>query len=121
MPRSPGDNGSASEETELSLDAILDLLSHHHRRRMLQLLRDDTEEAVPQDELISELRNQEADRTSQQPSWDHLSAVLHHVHDPKLSEVEVISFDESEGVYHYHPDERLEKWLELIESEHESR
>lgn len=114
-----GDGDDAGDgETELSLDAVLDLLSHHHRRTILRTLRDRADEGVPLDEVISRLREQEARRSGQQPSWDHVSATLHHVHNPKLADSSVVDFDESEAEYHYQPDDRLERWLELVESEH---
>ncbi len=116
------DGGDAGDdEVELSLDAVLDLLSHHHRRTILRTLRERGGEGVPLDEVVSRLREREARRTGERPSWDHISATLHHVHNPKLADSRVVDFDESEAEYRYRPDDRLERWLELVESEHDAK
>lgn len=103
----------------LSVDAILDVLAHHHRRALLRSLREAPGHQMPEDEVINLFQQQEESRTGKQPSWDHLSASLHHVHEPKLSEAGLITYDESDSVYQYHTNERVEKYLDLIESEHD--
>lgn len=115
------DGGGVQGDTpSLSVDAILDVLAHHHRRALLRSLRDTQDSQLPEDEVISLFRQQEEARVGRQPSWDHLSASLHHVHVPKLSEAGLITYDESGGMYQYHPDERVEKYLDFIEAEHET-
>lgn len=101
----------------LSLDAVLDLLAHHHRRALLKALQEDPDQRMSQTEVISLLQDQEERRVGQKPGWNSLSSSLHHIHGPKMSETGVLTYDETDEMYHYHPDERLEKWLELVESE----
>ena len=113
---SGGDNGGERGAT-LSLDAILDILAHHHRRALLKALQRDPEQRMAQNEVISLLQDQEETRVGQKPSWNSLSAALHYIHEPKMSEAGVLSYDESDEMYHYHPNEGLEKWLSLAESE----
>ncbi len=101
----------------LSLDAILDLLAHHHRRALLRKLRA-ASDTVAEDELLGHVQEQEKARTGVLPSWDHISATLHHVHEPKLSEAGVLSYYEGKETYEYHPNERLEQWLDHIDEVH---
>lgn len=112
--------GTDGDAPSLSLDAILDILAHHHRRGLLLSLRESTEGRLSEDDVISLFQHQEETRVGKRPSWDHLSASLHHIHEPKLSEAGLVTYDESDSVYRYHPDERVEKYLDLIESEHET-
>lgn len=116
-----GGSGETNEDAPtLSVDAILDILAHHHRRALLRSLREAAEGQMPEAEIISLFQEQEEARLGKQPSWDHLSASLHHIHEPKLSEAGLITYDAGDGVYYYHPDERVEKYLDFIESEHET-
>lgn len=105
---------------ELSLDAILDVLSHHHRRTLFRWLREQPEQSVDAQALISHLIQQEQKRMRKTPNPDHIQAALYHIHLPKLSETGLVTHDETAQVYEYHSNDRLEKWLELIDSEHES-
>lgn len=118
MSRNNSGEKTGNEDVILSVDAILDLLAHHQRRAMLRLLRDAPDNEIPEDGLISHLQEVERDRTGTQPSWDHISATLHHIHDPKLSGAGLITYEESAAEYHYQPDSRIEKWLDHIESIH---
>lgn len=119
MANSAGEGTSDNGDDHLSLDAILDLLTHHHRRAMLQALISERENRVPENEIIPRLEEQEQQRTGEIPTPGHIEQVLHHMHAPKFSEIGIVTYDESEEVYEYHLDERLEKWFDLIESEHE--
>lgn len=120
MSPSTGNSDADAEAATLSVDAILDFMAHHHRRAMLRALREAPDNTVSEDKLISRLQDQEQARTGKQPSWDHISAALHHIHEPKLSEAGIISYDESSEEYQYHPNDRVEKWLDHIESVHET-
>lgn len=105
---------------ELSLDAILDVLSHHHRRILFRWLRDQPDQRADSQALINRLIQQEHERMGKTPSPDHIQAALYHIHLPKLNETGLVTHDEAAQEYQYHPNDRLEKWLELIDSEHES-
>ena len=117
MSDDSGDNSGGGDGLTLSLDAVLDILTHHQRRALLKALQEDSEQWMTQNEIISLLQDLEERRVGEKPSWSTLSAALHHIHGPKMTEAGVISYDETDEIYHYHPDERLEKWLSLIESE----
>lgn len=120
MASEDGRGETGSEDPDLSLDAVLDLLAHHHRRALLRELREAPDGSIPEDAVIARLQEQEERRTGEQPSWDHVAATLHHVHEPKLAEAGVVSFDGSEETYLYYPNERLETWLDHIEAVHGS-
>lgn len=95
------DGGDAQGEgPPLSLDAILDLLAYHHRRAILETLRNSADHTAIQDDFISQLQTQEEHRTGVQPSWDYISATLHHIHESKLSEAGVVTDDERAQTYH---------------------
>ncbi|MDS0473528.1 hypothetical protein [Natrinema sp. 1APR25-10V2] len=112
------DEGNAS--AELSLNAILDVLSHHHRRTLFRWVRDQPDQRADSQALIDHLIQQERKRLGKTPNPDHVQAALYHIHLPKLTETELITHDEAVQEYQYHPNERLEKWLDLIDAEHES-
>ncbi|MDS0473513.1 hypothetical protein [Natrinema sp. 1APR25-10V2] len=114
--RSEGEDAS----DELSLDAILDVLSHHHRRTLFRWVRDQPKQQADSQALIDHLIQQEHERMGKTPNPDHIQAALYHIHLPKLSETELVTHDEAAQEYQYHSNDRLEKWLELIDSEHES-
>lgn len=107
-----GENGPT-----LSLDAVLNILAHHHCRALLKALQENLDQRMPQTEVISLLQAQEERWVEQKLSWVDLATTLHQIHGPKLSEAGVLTYDEADEMYHYHQDERLEKWLELVESE----
>jgi hypothetical protein len=108
MTKSGGKREKDGDAPTLSLDAILDILAHHHRRGLLVSLKDASESHMTEAEVISLFQRQGEARVGKQPSWDHLSASLHHIHEPKLSEAGLITYDENKGIYHYHPDEEVE-------------
>lgn len=112
--------GDESTDVQLSLDAILDLLANYHRREMLRALRSAPDHTLAEQRIVNQLRERERDRTGVRPSRDFVEQTLHHVHAPKLSDAGVISYHEASEQYRYHPDETLEKWLDLIEAEHGS-
>lgn len=109
-----------TESPALSLNALLDLLAHRHRRAMLRALRDAPEHALPEDEVIDALLTLEQERTGKRPSWDHVAATLHHVHEPKLDGAGVLTHDESAETYEYEPHDQLEEWLDHIDAVHGS-
>lgn len=119
MMEGADENPPNGSDAPLSLDTILDLLAHHHRRAMLHALMVKSENTIEEQEMIARLEGVEQKRTGEKPSSDHLAVSLHHTHLPKLSQAGVVTYDENEERYQYHPDEKIEKWLELIESEHE--
>lgn len=113
------DRGPDRREVPLSVDSLLDLLGHPHRRAVLRTLLEAPDDVVAADELIGRLQDREESRTGERPSWEHLTVALHHVHVPKLSDAGVVEYDAAGGRYVYRPRDRLETWLDHVESVHE--
>lgn len=101
----------------LSLDAILELLANAHRRAILTRLREDSSHVASLEELVSHLVRLDADRTGTQPGRDHVEATLLHVHLPKLANTGVIEYDAQSEQLRYWPNERVERWLSLVEDQ----
>ena len=116
-----GDEGDSDvAEESLSLDAILDALSHHQRRTLLRWIREQPDQRAATSDVMKHLIDQEGKRTGHTPSPDHVELSLLHMHVPKLSNIGLLTYDEEAKEYTYHPNERFTKWLDLIVSEHES-
>ncbi|RKD88556.1 DUF7344 domain-containing protein [Halopiger aswanensis] len=113
-------NGVAGANGEsLSLDAILDALSHHHRRTLFRWLRNQPDQRANAEDVLNHLINQEQERMGKAPNPNHIEVTLHHVHAPKLSGLRLVTYDDAAEEYQYHTNDRLEKWLDLIDAEHE--
>lgn len=109
--------GSGHVRPTVSIDTILDLLSHRHRRALLFRLRDARDQTLSEEEVIGFLQRRDARRSSRQ-SRKRLATMLHHTHRPKLSEAGVVSYDEREKTYRYHGEESLESWLDHMAAAH---
>lgn len=96
----------------LSLDATLDVLSVADRRTILATLVEAPDNVVTLDELVNQLVEQKAERSGELPSPDHLEMQIHHLHLPKLAEVDLVEYDVRSEEIRYWPDERLEAWLQ---------
>lgn len=103
--------------TSLTLDTVLEILSHHHRRDLFRLFREESTDTIDFERCVNHLVERERQRTGQVPGPDHLRITLHHVHLPKLSQAGLVTYDESSETLRYHPDEGIEEWLGLIDSE----
>jgi hypothetical protein len=109
--RSDGDGRGES----LSLDAILELLSQYQRREMIRHLRDAPGNVHSVDELVAHLADVERRRPGDSPGEDHLLSVLVHIHGPKLEAAGLIDYDLPSREVRYHPNERIERALDLID------
>lgn len=67
--------------------------------------------------VISLYQEQEEEQLGERSRWDHLSASLHYIHAPKMSDAGLITYHGHDGVYRYHRNEQLETYLDLAESE----
>lgn len=112
-------SSSDGARSSLSLDAVLELLSHHQRRRLLRFLRRRPDQRASSEAVVACLTEQDHDRRDERP-FSHVEITLQHLHEPKLSDADLLSYDEGADEYRYHPDEQVEKWLDIIESERET-
>lgn len=114
-----GRSGSAGDQDALSLDEVLELLSHHQRRRLLQFLRGRPSQRASGEAVVDCLGDRSDERRDERPlSRDEIT--LRHLHVPKLSSAGLVSYDEAANEYQYHPDDRVEKWLDVIETERDT-
>lgn len=119
MSSRDGDS-SVGDETSLSLDAVLDALGHYQRRKLLRLFREESTRTADFERCVNHLLEVERRRTGEVPSLEHLRITLHHVHLPKLSETGVLTYGESAETVRYHPDDTVERWLDVVDSERDS-
>lgn len=103
-------------ETPLSLDDILEVLSNYQRRAIIKHLRDSPGDLHSLDEVVDHLKKVERERHGESPGEDHLLVVLVHIHGPKLRELGLVDYDVSTTEVHYHPNERVERILEQLET-----
>lgn len=114
-----GSSGSDDDKDALSLDEILELLSHHQRRKLLQFLRGRPSQRASGEAVVDYLGERDRDRRDERPlSRDEIT--LRHLHVPRLSSAGLVSYDEEANEYQYHPDDQVEKWLDVIESERDT-
>lgn len=102
---------------ELSLDAVLEILSQRERRSILNYLVDSSEEVIPIDDVVEQIVQDEAERMSELPNQDHLKLELHHIHLPKLTKAGLLEYDSRSEQIRYWGDEQVEKWLKRINEE----
>ena len=99
----------------LSVDTVLDLLSHSHRRAILRTLCEHTDDVVEFDVVIEELADVESDMSADSVEVARITSTLIHQHCPKLREAGVIDYDVRSDEIRYYPNERIELALELID------
>lgn len=98
----------------LSIDAILELLSHRERRKVLEYLVQTTADTVQVEELLEYLAEDEADRTGGSPSRARFETSLYHLHLPKLADAGIVDYDPRTQQVRYYGKSQLEEWLERI-------
>lgn len=110
------ENGGNSNirSTDLSLNAILELLTHHHRRELLRQLVDDPDHTADFDEITTSLIEQELERTGKRPGRTEIEVQLHHIHLPKLMDAGIVEYDTRSREIRYWRHERLEDILEEL-------
>lgn len=105
-----------SQEKDLSVDDILEVLSNHQRRAMIQHLRDTPGHVHSIDEIINHLKDLERRNHGHSPGEDHLLSVLVHIHGPKLDEAGFIDYDIPSREIRYYPNEKVKRILEQLET-----
>ena len=104
---STGTDGAVAESTDLSLDALFDLLAVRERRAMLYYLADHG--TVPFDELAAGVAGRGADGRTRY----HVSTALAHVHLPRCVDAGVVALDGETRAVSYDANPSLTTWLEL--------
>lgn len=99
----------------LSVDLVLEILSQYQRREILRFCRDAPTNTFPMHQVITHLRDIEAEQNDEEPGTDHLQSVLIHVHGPKLDAVGLVEYDIGEQYIEYFPNEQIETALEHID------
>jgi DNA-binding transcriptional ArsR family regulator len=102
-------------DDELSLDFILELLSHYQRREIIRHLRDSPGQLHSLDEIVSHLSQLEREQTGAVPGEDHLLAVIVHIHGPKLQEAGLCDYDIRSRELRYMPNEAVERVLDMLD------
>lgn len=116
VSRGAADGGSPERDWNrgdeaLSLDFILELLSHHHRREIIRHLRDSPGQVHSLDEVVGHLARLERDRSGSVPGKDHILSVIVHIHGPKLQEAGLVDYDVRSREIRYQPNEAVEEVL----------
>lgn len=102
-------------DDELSLDFVLELLSHHHRREMIRHLRESSGQVHSLDEVVTHLARMERQRTGSKPGEDHLLSVVVHIHGPKLQEAGLCDYDVRSREVRYRPNDTVERLLDELD------
>lgn len=84
------------------------------RREVLQFFADRSSRQAGLDQLIEHLTER---RAAGEPPMerDRIALQLHHVHLPKLADIGVIEYDSDTDNLRYHPDDDLERYLEITQ------
>ena len=101
-------------QSDLSLDETLSVLSGKPRRELLRLLFTATDGCVSVEEAIEHLNENISPAEARS-----IRNELYHVHIPKLVDSGLVEFDNRSKTLRYRPDDRLEKWMEIIDEEYE--
>lgn len=113
--KNPGTSATAADST-LSLNAMLELLTHHHRRELLRFLTDAPDHATDIDDVVTHLIEKDSEWTGARPAHNEIEAQLYHVHLPKLTEAGVIEYDARSKELRYRDHDRLEALLDSLQS-----
>ncbi|AGB16992.1 hypothetical protein Halru_2408 [Halovivax ruber XH-70] len=108
-------NEDAPNKHQLSVDLVLEILSQYQRREILRFCRDAPTNTFPMHQVITHLRDIEAELNDEEPGTDHLQSVLMHVHGPKLDTVGLVEYDIGEQYIEYFPNDQIETALEHID------
>ena len=104
-----GENGSVPTP---SLDTVFDLLSDQRRRYVLYHLVNAADDTVGYEDLAEQVAVWEA---GGDPSEDHVDRVatdLYHIHLPKLTESNVVDFDQRSGDVRFWGQPTVEEYAE---------
>ncbi|MFC6719358.1 hypothetical protein ACFQGT_03585 [Natrialbaceae archaeon GCM10025810] len=112
--RSDDRANSSVDDSELSLNAILEVLAHHHRREIVRILAGDPNETASVRSLTERLLERERERTGVIPGRQGIETSLYHVHLPKLADAELVEYDPPRKTVRYRPNERVREILKHL-------
>jgi len=100
-----------------SFDTLLDLLSSPRRRTLLYYLKNRSEDEIPLDELVEDVRDIErALPVRDSAPREKVRTELRHTHLPKLREVGILRYDAGSQTVHYTENQGLESYLDYVET-----
>ncbi|OYR43010.1 hypothetical protein DJ82_01215 [Halorubrum sp. Ib24] len=100
-----------------SFDTLLDLLSSPRRRTLLYYLKNRSEDQIPLDELVEDVRDIErALPVRDSAPREKVRTELRHTHLPKLREVGIVRYDAGSQTVHYTENQGLESYLDYVET-----
>ena len=100
-----------------SFDTLLDLLSSPRRRTLLYYLKNRSEDEIPIDELVEDVRDIERSLPVRDSSpREKVRTELRHTHLPKLREVGILRYDAGSQTVHYTENQGLESYLDYVET-----
>ncbi|WP_425498616.1 DUF7344 domain-containing protein [Natrinema salinisoli] len=105
---------SGPDSDELSVDTCLELLANRQRRVLLRFFCDSNRDRASIDELVTEIIDEEAAATGERPGHDSVSATVHHVHLPKLTDAGVLEYDTHNLEVRYCGDPRIEELYQTV-------
>lgn len=111
----PGESSGTANGGSLSVDTLLEGLSHPIRREVIDVLSRTDARTVSVDELVQDLEpvhDQSTDGLQRRP----LGLLLHHIHLPALADLGVVEFDYRRGLVRYHRSADVEDLLDDIHS-----
>jgi len=95
---------------DYQVSTMYNALADRSRRLVLEYLRDCPDHTASVEQLAEYVNEQSADTRASSPP----TLRLHHVHLPKLDEMEVLEYDRESGVVHYQPNAAIEDLLHQI-------
>lgn len=106
-----GANGERSTPTP-SLDTVFDLLSDQRRRYVLYHLVNAGDDVVDYEDLAEQVAVWEAEGDPSEDHVDRVAANLYHIHLPKLTDANVIDFDQRSGDVRFWGQPTVEEYAE---------
>ncbi|MFC7131753.1 MULTISPECIES: DUF7344 domain-containing protein [Salinibaculum] len=101
------DDATGGVTLDPSLDSVIGALTDHRRRGVLYVLSDRDEPT-----FVVDLAQKVALMDPGEDDIETILTELHHVHLPKLSRADLVTFDESANTVRYTGDERVDELLD---------
>lgn len=98
------------------LDPLLSILRDPLRRRTVRFCASASDRMFEFDDLVDHLARGDG-LSADARGREEIAIDLHHRHLPKLAEAEVIEFDHHSGIIRYLGSDRIERWIQRIDTE----
>ncbi|WP_199505998.1 MULTISPECIES: hypothetical protein [Haloferax] len=112
-------SGSAKRKRPISLDSLLSAVTSKYRRAVLNSLTSTSNKRLKYDTLVDRVAEMLRDENTDRESDEHRQRVqiaLHHVHLPKLAEVQMVDYETNAGHVQFVGGELEQDLLALINS-----